>query len=164
MQKTFWETKAFPLAGRESLCDDAPMENHRLVLPGHMNQYGFLFGGYLLAWVDELAWMAASRDFPGCQLVTVGMKEVAFKKSVREGAILSLRSSRTRLGGWRSTWIRRSLLRVTASAPARVRSHAAMADRSPGLSRAARSPATAVAAISDARPSSAGIASINRSP
>jgi acyl-CoA hydrolase len=74
------------------------MENHRLVLPEHMNQYGFLFGGYLLAWVDEMAWMAASRDFPGCQLVTVGMKEVTFKKSVREGAILTLRADRIRIG------------------------------------------------------------------
>lgn len=74
------------------------MENHRLVLPEHMNHYGFLFGGYLLAWVDELAWMAASRDYPACQLVTVGMKEVAFKKSVREGTILSLRAHRTRVG------------------------------------------------------------------
>ena len=88
------------------------MENHRLVLPEHMNHYGFLFGGYLLAWVDELAWMAASRDFPGCQLVTVGMKEVAFKKSVREGTILSLRGRRpdsiktTRLDSARNCAIR----------------------------------------------------------
>lgn len=74
------------------------MENHRLVLPEHMNQYGFLFGGHLLAWVDELAWMAASRDFPGCQLVTVGMREVAFKRSVREGSILDLAARRVRVG------------------------------------------------------------------
>jgi acyl-CoA hydrolase len=74
------------------------MENHRLVLPEHMNQYGFLFGGHLLAWVDELAWMAASRDYPGCQLVTVGMREVAFKRSVREGAILDFSANRIRVG------------------------------------------------------------------
>lgn len=74
------------------------MENHRLVLPEHMNQYGFLFGGHLLAWVDELAWMAASRDYPGCQLVTVGMREVAFKRSVREGSILDLTAHRIRSG------------------------------------------------------------------
>lgn len=74
------------------------MENHRLVLPGHMNQYGFLFGGYLLAWVDEMAWMAASRDYPGCQLVTVGMREVAFKKSVREGTVLRFQARCTRTG------------------------------------------------------------------
>lgn len=74
------------------------MENHRLVLPEHMNQYGFLFGGYLLAWVDEMAWMAASRDYPGCQLVTVAMKEVEFKRSVREGTVLRFEALRTAVG------------------------------------------------------------------
>lgn len=74
------------------------MENHRLVLPGHMNHYGFLFGGYLLAWVDEIAWMAANRDYPGCLLVTVGMDEVTFKKSVREGTVLCFRAERIKVG------------------------------------------------------------------
>jgi acyl-CoA hydrolase len=30
-------------------------ENHRHVLPGHLNQYGFLFDGYFLMWIDEIA-------------------------------------------------------------------------------------------------------------
>ncbi|MDF2374684.1 MAG: acyl-CoA thioesterase [Verrucomicrobiales bacterium] len=64
------------------------MENHRLVLPEHLNQYGFLFGGYLLMWVDEVAWMAASLEFRDCHFVTVGMKAVAFHKSVKQGSIL----------------------------------------------------------------------------
>ena len=29
------------------------METHRLVLPEDLNQFGFLFGGRLLSWVDE---------------------------------------------------------------------------------------------------------------
>lgn len=74
------------------------MENHRLILPGHMNHYGFLFGGYLLAWVDELAWMAANRDYPGCMLVTVGMDEVAFKKGVPVGTVLRFHAERSRTG------------------------------------------------------------------
>jgi len=28
-------------------------ENHRLVLSEDLNQYGFLFGGRLLSWVDD---------------------------------------------------------------------------------------------------------------
>jgi len=64
------------------------MENHKLVLPEHLNQYGFLFGGNLLKWVDEYAWIAASLDFPGCNFVTIGMDRVEFRKSVREGTIL----------------------------------------------------------------------------
>jgi len=64
------------------------MENHKLVLPEHLNQYGFLFGGNLLKWVDEYAWIAASLDFPGCNFVTIGMDRVEFRKSVRDGTIL----------------------------------------------------------------------------
>ena len=62
------------------------MENHRLVLPEHLNHFGFLFGGYLLKWVDEFAWMAATTEFPGCHFVTVGMNEVSFRNSVRDTA------------------------------------------------------------------------------
>ncbi len=74
------------------------MENHRLVLPGDLNQYGFLFGGKLLAWVDEASWIAASLDFPGCHFVTVGMDRVEFHRSVREGTILTIRSELRREG------------------------------------------------------------------
>jgi acyl-CoA hydrolase len=64
------------------------MENYHLVRPEHLNQYGFLFGGYLLMWVDETAWLSASIDYPACKFVTVGMDHVDFKKSVKNGAIL----------------------------------------------------------------------------
>ena len=74
------------------------MENRRLVLPEHLNHYGFLFGGRLLQWVDETAWIAASLDYPGCRLVTVAMDHVAFHKSVHEGAVLRLATERTRVG------------------------------------------------------------------
>lgn len=80
------------------------MENHRLVLPEHMNHYGFLFGGYLLAWVDEVAWMAATLEHPGCQLVTVGMREVHFRRSVREGSILRFSAERVRTGNTSVTY------------------------------------------------------------
>lgn len=74
------------------------MENHRLVLPEHLNHYGFLFGGYLLMWVDEVAWMAASLDFKGCQFVTVGMRAVAFHESVKQGAILRFETKLLKTG------------------------------------------------------------------
>jgi acyl-CoA hydrolase len=64
------------------------MENHKLVLPEHLSHYGYLFGGYLLKWVDEYAWIAATLDYPGCNFVTVGLDEVEFKKSVKGGTIL----------------------------------------------------------------------------
>jgi acyl-CoA hydrolase len=75
------------------------MGNHKLVLPEHLNHFGFLFGGNMLAWVDEVAWIAASLDFPGAQLVTtVGMDEVAFRKGVREGTILKFDVQKTKQG------------------------------------------------------------------
>jgi acyl-CoA hydrolase len=74
------------------------MENYKLVLPEHLNQYGFLFGGYLLQWVDETAWIAASLDYPGCSFVTIAMDKVEFRKSVKEGAILRIDAQRSRAG------------------------------------------------------------------
>ena len=64
------------------------MESCKLVLPEHLNQYGYLFGGNMLKWVDEVGWIAASQDHPGCNFVTRAMDKVEFKSSVREGVTL----------------------------------------------------------------------------
>jgi acyl-CoA hydrolase len=80
------------------------MENYRLVLPEHLNQFGFLFGGYLLKWVDEVAWMAASIDYPDCHFVTVGMDEVAFHRSVKGGSILRFQIDPIRKGNTSLTY------------------------------------------------------------
>ena len=89
------------------------MTNYKLVMPEHLNHYGFLFGGNLLKWVDEFAWMAASLDYPGCQLVTIAMDAVEFKKGARDGAILRFEIERTRQGHtsarYRVTVFRRTL-------------------------------------------------------
>ncbi|MEN9992129.1 MAG: hypothetical protein RLZZ224_1831 [Verrucomicrobiota bacterium] len=69
------------------------MQTQRLVLPADLNQFGALFGGRLLAWVDEASWIAASIDFPHARFVTVGMKEVRFRHGVREGTILTIDST-----------------------------------------------------------------------
>ena len=74
------------------------MENYKLVLPEHLNHYGYLFGGHLLKWVDEVAWIAASLDYPGCNFVTIAMDRVEFKKSVRQGALLRLEANKAREG------------------------------------------------------------------
>ena len=59
-------------------------------MPGDLNQYGFLFGGKMLSWVDEACWIAASLDFPNCRFVTVGMAKVDFHHGVGEGVILEI--------------------------------------------------------------------------
>lgn len=74
------------------------MENYKLVLPEHLNHYGYLFGGNMLKWVDEVSWIAASLDYPGCKFVTLAMDRVEFKKGVHKGAILRFRAERSREG------------------------------------------------------------------
>lgn len=74
------------------------MENFKLVMPEHLNHYGFLFGGNLLKFVDEIAWIAASHEYPGYHFVTIAMDKVEFRKSVREGTILRFQSTKTHVG------------------------------------------------------------------
>ncbi|MBT8036786.1 MAG: acyl-CoA thioesterase [Verrucomicrobiae bacterium] len=74
------------------------MKTHRLVMPGDLNQYGFLFGGKMLSWVDEACWIAASLDFPQCRFVTVGMAKVEFLHGVGEGVILEIHCHKTKQG------------------------------------------------------------------
>ncbi len=64
------------------------MDNLTLVRPEHLNHHGYLFGGMLLKWVDENAWMAATREFPGSTLVTIKLEESHFKHPVENGSIL----------------------------------------------------------------------------
>ena len=80
------------------------MQTHRLVLPGDLNQYGYLFGGRLLAWIDEASWIAASLDYPHCQFVTVAMATVEFHHSVRDGTILRISCERLREGNTSVTY------------------------------------------------------------
>lgn len=64
------------------------MEHHKLVLPEHMNQHGFLFGGYLLQWIDEFAWITATVDYPGLRFVTVAMDNLQFRRGIDTGEVL----------------------------------------------------------------------------
>lgn len=80
------------------------METHRLVLPGDLNHYGFLFGGRLLAWIDEASWIAANLDYPHCQFVTVAMDTVEFHHSVRDGTILRISCGLAREGNTSATY------------------------------------------------------------
>lgn len=74
------------------------MESYKVVRPEHLNHYGYLFGGFLLKWVDEISWIAASRDHPGCHFVTVAMDQVVFRKSVREGTVLRFQAQEAKRG------------------------------------------------------------------
>ncbi|MFO7813369.1 MAG: acyl-CoA thioesterase [Pelovirga sp.] len=74
------------------------MDNFTIVRPEHLNHHGYLFGGVMLKWVDENAWLAASRDYPGCNLVTIGMAACRFKHRVKNGSILRFHMSKNQQG------------------------------------------------------------------
>ncbi len=74
------------------------MENFKLVLRGDLNQNGYLYGGNLLKWIDEYAWIAATLDYPGSSFVTVALDNVTFKKSIKEGSILKFVIEKSKVG------------------------------------------------------------------
>ncbi|MBN2451819.1 MAG: acyl-CoA thioesterase [Lentisphaeria bacterium] len=74
------------------------MEMFTLVRPEHLNHYGNLFGGQLLKWVDEYAYLAALREYPGETLVTRAMDHVDFTRGVPVGALLRLHIVRAAVG------------------------------------------------------------------
>ena len=81
------------------------MENYNLVRPEHLNHHGFLFGGQLLSWVDECAWIAAAIDFPNCRFVTRAMDSIEFKHQVKNGSILRFNVDKTHTGNTSVTYL-----------------------------------------------------------
>ncbi|HOG49255.1 MAG TPA: hotdog domain-containing protein [Lentisphaeria bacterium] len=80
------------------------MDFYTLVRPEHLNHYGYLFGGCMLKWVDEYAYIAALREFPSCRLVTRAMDAASFTQSVNNGALLRFRVCRIHLGRTSATY------------------------------------------------------------
>lgn len=74
------------------------MDNFNLVRPEHLNHHGSLFGGQLLSWIDECAWMAAAREFPEYSFVTRAMDKIEFRHAVKNGSILRFNSQNIRTG------------------------------------------------------------------
>lgn len=64
------------------------MRHRKIVQPESLNDQGFLFGGNLLKWVDESAYITASLDYPGNRFVTISLDEVVFKHPILQGEIL----------------------------------------------------------------------------
>ncbi len=74
------------------------MEFHKLVLPEHLNHLGSLFGGHMLKWIDEVAYIAVNLDYPGRHFVTIALDNVEFKHRIRNGQILRFDIQQSRLG------------------------------------------------------------------
>ena len=74
------------------------MDHHKLVLPEYLNPQGSLFGGYLLKWLDEFAFITANVEFPECRFVTIAMNNVEFRHPIACGQILRFSVKQVRLG------------------------------------------------------------------
>lgn len=74
------------------------MEHYKLLLPEHMNNNGVLFGGNLLKWLDEFAYITASLHYPGNRFVTIGLDNVVFKEPIKAGSILVFKSTEIKIG------------------------------------------------------------------
>lgn len=61
----------------------------KLVFPQDTNPIGTLYGGTAMHWMDEVAYLTATR-FSGRQVVTVSMDRVDFKVPIPQGSIVEL--------------------------------------------------------------------------
>jgi acyl-CoA hydrolase len=74
------------------------MNHRKLVQPEHMNDQGSLFGGYLLKWIDEFAYISACIEHPRNRFVTIGLDRVEFHYPISLGEILRFAVTETRKG------------------------------------------------------------------
>jgi acyl-CoA thioesterase YciA len=68
-----------------------------VMMPRDTNAEGSIFGGVILSYIDQAAYVEARRQAP-LRYVTVSMKEVVFKEPVHVGDVLSLYGQTTRIG------------------------------------------------------------------
>ena len=67
---------------------DKIFEHYMLVRQEHLNQYGGLFGGVVLSTIDELAFIACARAFPGKNFLTRSVQNADFDVAPVLGDIL----------------------------------------------------------------------------
>ena len=64
----------------------------------HLNQYGNLFGGRVLAVIDELAFITCSRTWPSRNFVTRAVHNAEFTAPARLGDVLEFNFGIERIG------------------------------------------------------------------
>jgi len=65
-------------------------EKTLLIRPEFLNQFGGLFGGYMMQWADDMAFNAASLTFPLASFVTRRFDAFDFISPVRNGDIIKI--------------------------------------------------------------------------
>ncbi len=81
------------------------MDFKTLVRTEHLNHNHCLFGGYMLLWVDEYAFIAATEEFPSAHFVTRAMEAASFEESVSDSSILNFHLERVKTGRTSVTYL-----------------------------------------------------------
>lgn len=68
------------------------------VMPADLNTHGKLFGGQLLKWMDEQAFICATKN-TGKHIVTVGVERVKFLNPAQNGDLIEILSKITTMRG-----------------------------------------------------------------
>ena len=79
------------------LTEDSRTSVTKLVFPNTTNHHGTLFGGTLMEWMDEVAFISATRLLRQ-KVVTVSMDRIDFKTPIPEGSIVELEAKVTQVG------------------------------------------------------------------
>jgi acyl-CoA hydrolase len=71
-----------------------PMRHEKtlVIRPEFLNHAGSLFGGYMMKWADEMAYSAASLEFPAANFVTKLFGQFDFKSPVALADIIKIYS------------------------------------------------------------------------
>lgn len=67
------------------------------VFPSMVNNYGTLFGGFALQWMDKAAWFVSTR-YARQTMVTVASEEIIFKEPIPQGSMVELRGKIAKVG------------------------------------------------------------------
>lgn len=76
---------------------ESKIEQTYIIMPKHINQNGHLFGGQLVAWIDETAGLVALRHSQS-MVVTASIDKLVFKSSVKLKDIVVLNAYITYTG------------------------------------------------------------------
>lgn len=70
-----------------------------IIMPQHANSIGITFGGQVLQWVEQAAFVVAARASRGSHLLTAGMDGVTFAKATRVGYTFYVEAQATAIFG-----------------------------------------------------------------
>ncbi len=78
--------------------NSSPISTRKIVSPENLNPNNTLFGGALMSWIDEIAFMCARRFSENSRCVTVNIDNISFRMPIRSGEHVILTASVVSVG------------------------------------------------------------------